>query len=85
MNNAQKYAENLYNHWTISREGPENALKIAKRNFDNSSPKNWGDLPIGPVFSTKGWGSDRWDLDKKNLNSIHEFWKHVYHILKKKF
>ncbi len=83
--NPKTYAEELYNTWTISKEGPGQALKIAKRCFDASDPKNWVELPIGPVFASKGYGSDRWDLKTKELKKTHEFWKHVYYNLKKKF
>lgn len=82
--NAQNYATELYINWMRSREGVEHALKLAKRNMDGSDPKNWVELPTGPVYMVKGYGSDRWELKTKELRKTHEFWKHVYYILKKK-
>lgn len=83
--NPQNFAQELYNNCNSSKEGAKHSLKIAQRNMEASNPKNWADLPVGPVFATKGYGSDKWNLKTRELSKTHEFWKHVYNILKKKF
>lgn len=82
--NAKQYAEEMFNFWTKTKEGPKHALAIAARSVEASDPKNWKDLPMGPTFATKGYGSDRWDLNTKALRKTHNFWVNVFYILKKK-
>lgn len=83
--NPKMFATELYNVWTVSKEGPKHALLIAKKQMEASNPKNWSDLPTGNVFMNKGFGSDKWDLNLRQLKKTHAFWTHVYYILKKKF
>lgn len=57
------------------------AIKIAKNSMDALASSRLSELPIGPVFYTKGYGSDRWDLNKKGLVKLYNFWRQVYFIL----
>lgn len=82
--NPQKYADELFTHWTKSKEGPKHALHIAKNSMEASDPKNWAYLPSGPTFGTKGYGSDKWDMNFTELKKVYVFWFNVYHILKKR-
>jgi hypothetical protein len=83
--NAEVFANELYDHWKRTREGAEQALKIADRNMKACSPENWSNLPVGPVFATKGYGSDKWDLNTRLLRYNYNFWSNVYYVLRKKF
>jgi hypothetical protein len=63
--------------------GFDRALRIAQSRAQETDPKNWINLPHGPVFFKKDKRGNE-GLSEKHLRNLHGFWTHVYHILKKR-
>ncbi len=76
---ADQYAQGLQ-----QRNSLPVALKIAKSCMDGSHVSRFVNLPVGPVFHTKSYGSNNWNFKDSHLKSLHAFWKQVYHILLKR-
>jgi hypothetical protein len=73
---AEVYAEELR-----KRNGLDKALQIATMRMKESSPNNWQHLP--PVFFQKDRRGNK-VLPEKRLKNLHNWWTHVFYILKKK-
>lgn len=63
--------------------GLDGVLRVAKRNMDNTNPNNWVNIPKGTVFFNNDKKTSN-GLNEKYLKNLHNYWTHVYHVVKKR-
>ena len=77
--NAETFVKQL-----VRANGIGGALKIAEARAKNTHPSTWNNIPFGPIFYQKDKRGGDPKLDVAHLTHLHNWWNHVYCILRKR-